>query len=472
MLVLSFLLSSPWFLILAALVFLYLLWEGILFRRTLELARRSIKVYTSPSNIKTMVGRRRLVETVVKNEAPVSLRVVGLSLNLPDGVRSETHGVQSLLAPQQEMRIETVLEAEVPGRFKKAWSTVVFEMHSRLFRQHVTFPDNVVMIAEPTAGEARPLIETSGLHDLAVDRVRRGAGTDLAGIRPANPWDDFQRIDWKATARAGRLMTREFYLEREPPIVLLVDNSASMRARRNGGSLLSELVSEVAVLLASTRPSSASPMGLVMFDEREIAAYIEPKSGQKNRQTVLQTLVERAELIHATVPSPPATRPLHAILAGEIETLESESATFGKAKPFYERYHALVSHILPFYRAHTSKHVSRVKREGAFKAFQIVCRLSEPVLVIAVSDGETNLEGLCEGARQASMLNHRVVIAILVRSGRTVSAEWLSDIESTGARVVKCTPEELWSAVNTEILQLTRKRFKEPAVGTLKTQIA
>jgi len=450
MLVLSFLLWNPGFLILAALVFLYLFWEGIWFRRALELARRCVKVYTTPSDIETIVGCRSLVETVVKNETPVNLRVVGVDLNLPDCVRSETRGTQLLLAPQQEGRIQTVLETEIPGRFDKAWSTVVFEMPSRLFRQHVSFPDKVTMIGEPMVGEAKPLFETSGLHDLVVDRVRRGVGTDLAGIRPANPWDGFHRIDWKVTARTGKLMSRDFYLEREPPIVLLIDASASMRVKRNDGSLLSELVGEVGDLLESTRPSAASPVGLVLFDGRHVVVYIEPKSGQMNRDRVLQALVERAILAAPAAPLQQETQCPHGVLAREIQTLERESTSVSKTWPFRKRCLTLASRILPFYRTAASRHISKLKKQGAFKAFEIVCRLSERVLVIALSDGETNLSGLCEGASRAKMLGHRVAIAILSPDERNVLFG-ASEPNSAGLRLVRCAPEKLWSAIDAEL---------------------
>jgi len=462
MVVLNFLLSNPGFLILAALVFLYLLWQGILFRRALETARCSVKVYTTPSNIETIVGRRILLETVLKNESLTNLRVVGANLNLPDGVRSETRGVQSLLEPQQERRIETVLEIEIPGRFDKAWSTIVFEMPTRLFRQHVSFPDKVAMIVEPMVGEAKPLFDTSGLHDLAVDRVRRGVGTDLAGIRPANPWDDFHRIDWKATARTGKLMSRDFYLERELPIMLLIDASASMRAKRNGGSLLSELVGEVGDLLASTRPSAASPVGLVMFDERDVVAYIEPKSGQMNRDRVLQALVQRAELADA---GPSLQREEgYQKTAREIEAMESEAASLSKTKPFCERSFALVSRILPFYKTAASKRISKLKNQGAFKAFQIVCSLHDAVLVITVSDGKTNLDALCEGARRATALNHRVLIIVLSPSvyGEAVKTQGSSDLEKFGLRALRCVPGQLWKTVHSETLIVARTRLLAP----------
>lgn len=455
-LVLSFLLSSPLFLILAAFMFLYILLEGISFRRTLELTRRSVNVYTTPSEIKTIVGRRGLVETVVKNETPVSLHVVGIELNLPDVVRSKTRSVQLLLAPHQEERIETVLETEIPGRFNKTWSTVVFETRSRLFRQHVSFPDRVTMTATPMVGEARPLVETDNLHDLAVDRVRRGVGTDLVGIRPATLWDDFRRIDWKATARTGRLMTREFYLEKEPPIVLLIDVSTSMRVERIGRSILTGLLGEVARLLVSTRPSAATPVGLILFDERDVIAYVEPRSGRMNRNRILSTLIERSGLADASLPPQQEMGTPCAVLNDEIKALEIGAVSVSKEKTFHERYSTLVNLILPFYRTAASRRVTKLKQQGAFKAFQIVCRLRERVLAIAVSDAETNLDGLCEGARYAAALSHRVFIAVSPLTQSLMVIDLLAGLQRSGVRVIRCEPDELWRRLSADLLAISR----------------
>jgi len=56
-------------------------------------------------------------------------------------------------------------------------------------------------------------------------------------------------IDWKATAPAGKLMPRDFYLERNPPIMLLVDASILNITKRLTGSLSNTLLGKLASLL-------------------------------------------------------------------------------------------------------------------------------------------------------------------------------------------------------------------------------
>jgi uncharacterized protein (DUF58 family) len=53
--------------------------------------------------------------------------------------------------------------------------------------------------------------------------TRRGAGHDLLSLRDYQPQDDLRYIDWKATARARRLIVREFTAEDERRVTIAFD---------------------------------------------------------------------------------------------------------------------------------------------------------------------------------------------------------------------------------------------------------
>jgi uncharacterized protein (DUF58 family) len=66
--------------------------------------------------------------------------------------------------------------------------------------------------------------------------TRRGAGHDLFSLRDYQPQDDLRHIDWKATARARRLMVRQFTAEDERRVIIALDTkmgSASVVADSN-----------------------------------------------------------------------------------------------------------------------------------------------------------------------------------------------------------------------------------------------
>lgn len=59
--------------------------------------------------------------------------------------------------------------------------------------------------------------------------VRRGMGMEFAEARPYQPGDDARHVDWRQTARHGRLYTKLFQEEVERPVQLVVDLGSSMR---------------------------------------------------------------------------------------------------------------------------------------------------------------------------------------------------------------------------------------------------
>ena len=56
-----------------------------------------------------------------------------------------------------------------------------------------------------------------------------GRGMDYAESRVYQPGDDVRRMDWRLTARSGRLHTKLFQEEREGRLLILLDTHASMR---------------------------------------------------------------------------------------------------------------------------------------------------------------------------------------------------------------------------------------------------
>ena len=71
---------------------------------------------------------------------------------------------------------------------------------------------------------ARSIAGISGLH---LSKIR-GRGIDFEEFRPYQAGDDIRLIDWRATARTGRAVTKVFREERERPAIIAVDQCSSM----------------------------------------------------------------------------------------------------------------------------------------------------------------------------------------------------------------------------------------------------
>jgi len=66
-------------------------------------------------------------------------------------------------------------------------------------------------------------------HQFGTNRsVYRGRGMEFDEARIYQPGDDARAIDWRVTARTGKMHTKLFHEERERPVLILVDLRASM----------------------------------------------------------------------------------------------------------------------------------------------------------------------------------------------------------------------------------------------------
>lgn len=61
-------------------------------------------------------------------------------------------------------------------------------------------------------------------------RQKKGLGQDLLSLRDYQPTDDLRRVDWKATARAQRLIIREFSAEDEKRMTVVFDTRLPRQA--------------------------------------------------------------------------------------------------------------------------------------------------------------------------------------------------------------------------------------------------
>lgn len=91
----------------------------------------------------------------------------------------------------------------------------------RLRRRLRTREVEIIVYPKP-----EPLGDELHLLPIAIGQtqsMRRGAGHDLYSLRDYQPHDNLRHIDWKATARARRLIVREFTAEEERRVHIVFD---------------------------------------------------------------------------------------------------------------------------------------------------------------------------------------------------------------------------------------------------------
>ncbi|HYL27304.1 MAG TPA: DUF58 domain-containing protein [Candidatus Nitrosotalea sp.] len=118
----------------------------------------------------------------------------------------------------------------------------------------------------------------------------RGAGTEFESLREWSDGDAFRAIDWKATARRGKLMVAQHEVERSQNLMLLLDCGRLMTARLDGARKLDYAVT-AALSLATIAGLASDRVGLVAF-AREILAAQAPRSTRSSIANLSEALYD------------------------------------------------------------------------------------------------------------------------------------------------------------------------------------
>lgn len=108
-------------------------------------------------------------------------------------------------------------------------------------------------------------------------RRARGEGTEFESLREYVCGDDPRHVDWRASARRGRLIVRQYQTERRHTVIVAVDTGRLMGARAGDASKLDRAI-DCAVALARACGEYGDRVGLLAFD-RELRVMVRPKSG-------------------------------------------------------------------------------------------------------------------------------------------------------------------------------------------------
>jgi uncharacterized protein (DUF58 family) len=169
------------------------------------------------------------------------------------------------------------LPARVLGPLALAWWTSVLQPAQRI----VVAPDAL-----------RSPVRARGLAGGVRPRRVGGAGAELHQLRAYVRGDPLARIDWKATARAGTLVTREFSEDQHLDILVAIDAGRLSRVRSGSLDRLA-VYANLAARLAEVVTHHDDRIGLLVYANRPIASCA-PARGLRAVTRVRRTLEELA----------------------------------------------------------------------------------------------------------------------------------------------------------------------------------
>jgi uncharacterized protein (DUF58 family) len=128
-------------------------------------------------------------------------------------------------------------------------------------------------------------LENVGVRSLR----RRGEGFSFANLREYAIGDDPRRIDWKATARRARLITREYTVERSQTVITLIDAGRAMTQIAGARSRFEYALSS-ALILTDIAANAGDRVGALVFDD-EIRAFVPARPGRGALQAIRDAFV-------------------------------------------------------------------------------------------------------------------------------------------------------------------------------------
>jgi uncharacterized protein (DUF58 family) len=154
------------------------------------------------------------------------------------------------------------------------------------------------------APSLRPLpLAAARRREAGLRNVRRpGEGRLFEGLREWVPGDDTRIIDWKATARRGKPIARQYEDERRQQVLLLIDAGRLLTAEVNGVARL-EAVIAAALQLASAAVEHDDNVGLLVFADT-VQRYLAPARGRRALRAVLDGLASaEGRLVESDYPA-------------------------------------------------------------------------------------------------------------------------------------------------------------------------
>lgn len=270
----------------------------------LVLERRLLRVELTPPDAgqhgSLLTGQPIELRVRLENRAGAGLRGLRLVPHLASGLRLVQDVPAHLAMPgYSQLDADMTLVALETGR----WAVHGFEVRLRdvfgLFEvgEYVGCPTVLKVLPDVVAGRAeRPpslkalAQQRAGLHFV----VRRGFGMELRELRNHQHGDPFRSIAWKATARTGRLMVKEYESELILDTYVCLDISSTMRGGYRHDVNLMPTKLEHAVRLGFTFAEMAvrsnDRVGLLTFDEK-LYGHLRPREGRGQLANVLNHLV-------------------------------------------------------------------------------------------------------------------------------------------------------------------------------------
>lgn len=197
------------------------------------------------------------------------------------------------LPPNREVELPYRITPNARGRFRYAGCALRVASPWRLWRQRRTVAAEQGVRVYPNFA---PLTKLALVGAEQASRVvgahlrrRRGEGTEFQQLREYRVGDTLRQIDWKATQRARKLISRDYQDERNQQVMLLIDTGRRMLARDDGLSHFDHVLN-AALMVAYIALRQGDAVGLLAAGGE--SRFMAPQRGLGTVDTLLNTVFD------------------------------------------------------------------------------------------------------------------------------------------------------------------------------------
>ena len=229
----------------------------------------------------------------VRNPTDRSLRVA-LADELAASLRAGTRRVHGRIPAGATLRSTTTLRPSRRGRFEVRRLVMRVEGPLGLGARQRTIdrPDLLrVHPAFPSREEAELRVNKARILEVGLRSAKgRGGGTEFDQLREYGVDDEVRRIDWAATARAGKAMVRTYRAERNQNVLLLLDNGRVMAGQVADVPRVEHAMDAV-LCLTTVATRLGDRCGLLTFD-RTVRSVLPARSSRGQLGQVAEAMYE------------------------------------------------------------------------------------------------------------------------------------------------------------------------------------
>ncbi|HEX5886820.1 MAG TPA: DUF58 domain-containing protein [Pyrinomonadaceae bacterium] len=191
------------------------------------------------------------------------------------------------------------------GRFEFGQTALRFRSRFRLVWRQMNVAERVTIKVYPNMRRAREAeLKALGARSVVSSHRKtswRGEGREFESMRDYVRGDELRHISWTATARRGKLTTRQYQIERDQTILIALDAGRLMTARIEQETKLDSAV-HATLALFSAAARAGDNAGVMVFGRR-IKSYLPPGRGRDHIEAALEALYAvEPEMIEPSYP--------------------------------------------------------------------------------------------------------------------------------------------------------------------------